>query len=171
MSQQIVIDVQSFTRGGKTLQGEIPVARMERLHDLLTDIGGSLAYRAEGSTSREGRPQLRLEVEGALPLCCQRCLGPIGHAVQLVSVLEFVPSLTEESDLTEEELEDDSRDFLPMQKEIDLITQVEDEVLLALPAVPRHDECEAPAGATNGARESPFAVLGQLQGTQKKTSQ
>ncbi|MCL2829319.1 MAG: DUF177 domain-containing protein [Betaproteobacteria bacterium] len=163
MSQQMIIDLHSFTHGGKTLQGEFPVVEMVRVHDLLAEIAGALLWRVEGSLGKDGRPQLRLSVEGELSLRCQRCLGPIAYPLQLLSVLEFVPSLTEESDLTAEELEDDSRDFLPMQKKVDLMKQIEDEVLLALPVVPRHDECEAPAAAKSGVKESPFAVLEQMR--------
>jgi hypothetical protein len=45
--------------------------------------------------------------------CCQRCLEAIEYPLELRSLLEFVDS---DGDLTQDELEDDSRDFLPMQR-------------------------------------------------------
>jgi uncharacterized protein len=57
-----------------------------------------------------GGSQLLVEVDGTLSLCCQRCLETIEYPIEVRSLLEFVDS---DDDLTQEELEDDSRDFLP----------------------------------------------------------
>jgi uncharacterized protein len=93
-------------------------------------------------------------------LCCQRCLEAIEHPIEVRSLLEFVDS---DGDLTQEELEDDSRDFLPDQKELDVAVLIEDEILLALPIAPRHDDC-LPGAARGSANVSPFSVLAGLQG-------
>jgi len=46
----------------------------------------------------------------------------------------------------------------------DLLALVEDEVLLALPLVPRHENCDPPVKAGVDEEISPFAVLRQLRG-------
>jgi uncharacterized protein len=79
----------------------------------------------------------------------------------LRSLLEFVDS---DGDLTQEELEDDSRDFLPHAEGTDVAVLIEDEILLALPSVPRHDDCVLPGGGQESAKVSPFSVLAGLQG-------
>jgi uncharacterized protein len=56
-----------------------------------------------------------VEVDGVLSLCCQRCLEPLEYPLELRSLLEFVDS---DSDLTQEDLEDDSRDFLPARRSL-----------------------------------------------------
>lgn len=161
MSQQIVIDSLSFAREGRSLQGELPVSGLERLHDALAEVAGHVSYRLQGRTGRQGKPQLVLEVVGEVPLVCQRCLGRLDHPLSIVSILELV---ADEADLTQDELEDDSRDFLVAQKELDVAALIEDEIILALPVAPRHDDCELPDGSSRGTKVSPFAALAALKG-------
>jgi uncharacterized protein len=161
MSRRVLIDSLAFGREGASLQGEVPLVALTRLSDLLLDSAGCLTYRAEGGMGSGDRAQLLLQVDGVLSLCCQRCLEPLAYALELRSLLEFVAS---DSDLTQEDLEDDSRDFLPAEKELDVLALVEDEILLALPTVPRHDDCALPGGAGESTKESPFSVLAGLKG-------
>lgn len=161
MSQRVVIDIPAFAVERASLAGELELCQLARLADLLSDAGGSLVYRLDGSMGSDGRAQLRVAVDGVVSLCCQRCLEALAHPLELRSVLEFVAS---DSDLTQEELEDDSRDFLPLEKELDVIALIEDEILLALPAVPRHDDCVLPGGSQESPSESPFSILAGLKG-------
>lgn len=161
MSQQIVIDSLSFAREGRSLKGELPVSGLERLHDQLAEIAGVVVYRLNGRTSRQGMPQLVLEVVGEVPLICQRCLGRLDTPLSIVSVLELI---ADEADLTQDELEDDTRDFLVVQKELDVVALIEDEIILGLPTAPRHDDCALPDGSTRGTKASPFAALAALKG-------
>ena len=161
MSRRVVIDSLAFAVEGRSLRGELPLAALSRLLDLLTDSDGFLRYGIDGGLGPRNRSQLVVKVDGVVSLCCQRCLEPLEYPLQLCSLLEFVDS---DSDLTQDDLEDDSRDFLPAQKELDVALLVEDEVLLALPAAPRHDDCVLPGGGQASAVESPFSVLAGLKG-------
>ncbi|MBL8398084.1 MAG: DUF177 domain-containing protein [Candidatus Accumulibacter sp.] len=161
MSRRVLIDGLAFGREGGSLTGELQVAALTRLHDLLTGSAGSLRYRAEGRRTDRDRSQLHIEVTGSLSLCCQRCLETLEYPLRLRSLLEFVD---DESDLTQDELEDDSRDFLPVDKELDLEQLIEDEILLALPPAPRHEACSLPGPERDLARVSPFSVLAGLRG-------
>jgi uncharacterized protein len=161
MSRRVVIDSQVFGREGGSLRGDLPVASLSRLLDLLTDSAGSVVYRIEGRVGSSNRPQLRVEVDGVLSLCCQRCLEPVEYPLDLRSLLEFVDR---EGDLTQDELEDDSRDFLPHEKELDVAVLIEDEILLALPTVARHEDCRLPGGGQESAKVLPFSVLADLHG-------
>ena len=161
MSRRVVIDSLAFGREGAALQGEVPLASLTRLLDFLADSTGCVRYQVEGSVGSRNRSQLLVHVDGVVQLCCQRCLEPLRYPLALRSLLEFTDG---ESDLTQEELEDDSRDFLPAEKELDLVQLIEDEILLALPTVPRHEDCVLPSGAQQSAEESPFAILASLKG-------
>lgn len=162
MSQQTVIDSLAFAREGAVLEGNLRVAGLERLHDQLTQVDGELSFRLEGRlVGREKTPELLLSVRGGLSLRCQRCLGGLPHQVQVDSVLELIES---EDDLTQEDLEDDSRDFLPAQKDLDVAGLVEEEVLLDLPVAPRHESCVMPEAAVATEKASPFAALAALKG-------
>lgn len=143
------------------LQGVLAVADLGRLHDLLTDSAGELQFRLEGFRGQRGESMLRVQVTGTLPLTCQRCLEGIPFAVDVDSVLEIVP---ENAEMSQDELEDDSRDFLPVAGELKVAELVEDEVLLALPFAPRHENCGLPGDAEAGERQGPFAALGTLKG-------
>ncbi len=161
MSRQVHIDSLSFGREGGSLTGELQIAALARTQDLLTDASGCLRYRAKGALSERGRVQLHLEVTGTLALCCQRCLETLEYPLQLHSLLEFIDS---ENDLTQEELEDDSRDFLTNDKALDVENLIEDEILLALPPAPRHENCRLPLSGRETATVSPFSVLAGLRG-------
>ena len=160
MSQRIVINSLVFAREAGSLQGELPVAELTRVLDLLASSASSLSYRLEGRLGESGRPQLLLQLDGVLSVCCQRCLEGINYPLKVRNVLEFVD---DEDDLTQEEVEDDSMDFLPAQSEIDVVALIEDEVILSLPSAPRHESCVIPASEQDAPEDSPFAVLKGLR--------
>ncbi len=161
MSRRIVIDSLAFAREAGSLQGELPIAELTRTLDLLTDSSGGVRYRVEGAFGARSRPQLSLQLDGVLSLRCQRCLEGVDYQLKVRSVLEFVEN---EEDLTQEEIEDDSKDFLPAQNEVDVVALIEDEVILNLPPAPRHESCAMPASGQGAERFSPFSVLEGFKG-------
>ena len=161
MSKRIVINSLAFARDAGSLQGELPIASLTRLLDKLVDSTGSLSYRVDGRFGSRNRPQLLLQLDGVLSVCCQRCLEGIDYPIAVRSVLEFVD---DEEDLTQEEIEDDSKDFLPAQNELDVLALIEDEVILDLPSAPRHESCALPDSGQGTGKISPFSVLKGLKG-------
>ncbi len=156
-----ISDSFAFAREGRVLQGTLAVSSLERLHDLLAEVSGELVFRLQGGREERGQSMLYLEVTGTLPLACQRCLEPIQFNLDIESRLELIP---ESADLSQEELEDDTRDFLPVAGELNVAELVEDEVLLALPVAPRHERCGLPGAADAGEWVNPFATLAGLKG-------
>lgn len=156
-----VSDAFAFARDGRVLEGALDVADLERLHDLLAEIDGEVNFRLVGVKGERGQPQLRLTVTGEVPLACQRCLQGIRFSLAVDSLLELVP---EGAELSQDELEDDTRDFLPVAGALDVAGLVEDEILLALPVAPRHEKCGLPGAAEAGETISPFAALAALKG-------
>lgn len=150
-----------FAREGRFLEGELAVSSLERLHDLLAEVSGSISFRLQGFKSERGELMLHLEVGGVIPLACQRCLKAIPFELDVDNLLEIVP---EGADMSQDELEDDTRDFLPLAGELDVAELVEDEILLALPVAPRHEKCGLPGSADAGERINPFAKLAGLKG-------
>lgn len=161
MSQRVVIDSLVFAREGRSLQGELPVAGLARVLDLLTDPAGKISYRLDGQLGSRNEAQLVLRIDGTLSLRCQRCLEGIDYPVKVRSLLELVK---DEEELTQEEIEDDSKDFLVAQKELDVVELIEDEIILDLPPAPRHESCALPEGAQDVEKVSPFFVLKSLKG-------
>jgi len=156
-----ISDAFAFARDGRVLEGTLAVEDLERLHDLLAEIGGEVTFRLEGFKGESGESMLHLEVSGTIPLSCQRCLEAVPCDLDVDARLELVPAGAE---LSQDELEDDTRDFLPVERELDVVELVEDEILLALPVAPRHEKCGLPGAANAGERINPFAKLSGLKG-------
>ena len=96
-----------------------------------------------------------------MSVCCQRCLEGVDYSLKVRSLLEFVD---DEEDLTQEDLEDDSKDFLTAQSELDVVALIEDEIILELPSAPRHESCALPDTGQGSGRVSPFSVLQGFKG-------
>jgi uncharacterized protein len=108
---------------------------------------------------------LQLKADVRLALCCQRCLAPVEETVALDRSLRFVADEQQAAAL-DAELEDD---VLALERVLDLRELVEDELLLALPLVPRHAQCPEPLPLGDDQepadeRSNPFAVLAGLKG-------
>lgn len=162
-----VIDSLRFAEAGNRIAGRLALARLPRLADVLVRQDGFLDCALEGcrvDCAGESRPGLRLTVTGRLQLQCQRCLAEVGIDCAIDSRLLLVP-LGE--GWPEEELEADAFDAIPASQALSLLELVEEEVLLALPVVPRHADCALPRAVAGVAEEdralSPFAALAGLK--------
>ncbi|WP_265942567.1 YceD family protein [Dechloromonas sp. A34] len=156
-----ISDAFVFAREGRVLEGTLAVSALERLHDLLAEVSGEVTFRLEGFKGANGELMLHLEVSGVLPLACQRCLKSVAFDLDVDNLLQLVP---EGAELSQDELEDDTRDFLPVARELNVVDLVEDEILLTLPVAPRHEKCGLPGAADAGERINPFAKLAGLKG-------
>lgn len=153
MSEQTVIDGFEFARMGRSLGGGIDVSRLGRLADSLYSNSGRIDYAISGEIDGEGNCLLRLSIGGTLHLRCQRCLGDVEHPLELKVSLKLVK---DESDLGDIEDEDPEVDSIVVKDKLEILSMIEDEILLDLPFSPRHVEC---GGADEVVRESPFSIL------------
>lgn len=160
MPQRVVINGVEFARGSESMSGELPVAGFARLRDALVESAGNMRYSLAGSLGSRGEALLHLRVEGSLPLQCQRCMEPYDHALDVDVLFELLPG---DAELTQEEVEDDSRDYLPADGDIDVLALIEDEIILALPVAPRHEECSVSLPRPEGGKVSPFDALAALK--------
>jgi len=164
-----VIDSLEFAAKGDCIRGRLAVARLPRLADVLANRDGWLDCELSGwqEKGRAGATAdkfgLRLRVSGRLGMGCQRCLAEVGVDCHIDSRLLLVPPGAE---WPEDELEADDYDAIPAERELSVLSLVEEEVLLALPAVPRHEKCGLPGDPgpqEEESRPSPFAVLAGLK--------
>lgn len=177
------LDVFALARAAARVEGAWPLADLARLAvDLFGDAdappAGMVSFTAAGERRpvRGGEPEtwLHLQAGAEVRLVCQRCLGPMAHRLEVDRRLRFVHD-EQEAERLDEESEDDVL-ALPGGR-LDLRALVEDELILALPLVPRHEACPEPllrsrdneAGAQadlepeEGTERRPFAVLAQLR--------
>lgn len=162
---EAVIDGPEFARLGRRLSGAVPVAALSRLADVLTDVSGTLDCEVRGEhdkdESRDGKDWLDLRIEGKLALRCQRCLETLEFPLRVEARLLLVTA--GEPWPEEEEMETDAFDAIEASRELDLLSLIEDEALLALPIAPRHEDCRPPLAAGDEQEPSPFAVLAGIR--------
>ena len=142
------LDVAAFAADGGTIEGDWPGPSLERLADLQVppqDVGqADVHWRAQGErrtkAGSEAELWLTLSVQAPVWLTCQRCLQPMAVDLALDRRLRFVHGESQAEALDAES--DD--DVLALPRWLDLRELVEDELLLGLPLVPRHETCPQP---------------------------
>lgn len=168
------LDVGLFSRDAGSLEGEWPIAALTRLaaaahpeHPPAADAMVTWALRGERHAGAGGEPQhwLGLRANTAIDLVCQRCLGPVRAELAVDRRILFVEGEARAETL-DAELEDD---VLALTRSLDAQALIEDELLLALPLVPRHERCPQPLAApaedapAEEVRPNPFAALRSLK--------
>jgi len=170
------MDVFAFVRRAGVVEGEVALAAFSRFAEGLPAQGDAvLRWSARGEVGRRGVLWLHLAFAAQPTVLCQRCLTAFAWSVDARVTLEIVAS---EAELTEVHgLLDDTAIAAPEKvlgsDRFDLLAQIEDELILAVPHVTRHDVCpEQPgvAGVTTGdddivvtPQRSPFAALQALK--------
>jgi uncharacterized protein len=143
-------DVFEFARSGRQAAGAVRVSQLPRmLNEVAADAPGrdtGFTWQAEGSTQSElqddgaegQQPYLRLAVHGSAWLECQRCLAPYEQAFDVDATYRLVGS---EAEADEFPLDDDEVDVIVGSRQFDLVDLIEEELLLSLPLVPKHEVC------------------------------
>ncbi len=105
-----------------------------------SDLTRRVRWRAVGSLRPVGGEKqiwLHLLADADVVLQCQRCLLPLDEAVHVDRHFRFV-----DDEATAAAIDDEmEEEVLALPKSLNLRELVEDEMLLALPLVPRHDVC------------------------------
>lgn len=145
--------------------GELALSSLPKLSGLLTDSAGAMQVDLLASKIMD-LPALTGVMEGLLHLQCRRCDKPYATNLRHELDLRLVSSEEEE-----ERLMQDCEPYWVQDDELALRELLEDELLLALPMLPRCDSCEnivngaAPPAAPEQEprRENPFAALKKLK--------
>nr|WP_311529453.1 YceD family protein [uncultured Ralstonia sp.] len=169
-------DLFAFIRAGEPASGAVNLTDMPRLlaeqaADAPADANAQFRWKMQGAVREEAtagqtahqRLFVDLEVDGAVWLQCQRCLKAYEQPLPVRSRLEVMRS---EAEADAAPLDDDEADVIVGSRSFDLITQIEDELLLALPVSPRHALCPdevLPEEVEAEKKPSPFAVLANLK--------
>lgn len=157
----------------QSLEGSIKLSGMKRLQQVLIDEAEDAQCELVFSKPQAREYRLHLKVRAKLPLQCQRCLET--YHEQVDSDVELALLHTEaEVELVPDNLEP----YLVSEDSLDVSTLVEDELLLSVPAIPRHPEgefCDAKTlhefdedevleeETESEEKPNPFAVLGDLK--------
>jgi uncharacterized protein len=157
-----IVDPWRVSEQKQAFSGSVQLGDLPRLSPLLSRSEGSADYRFLFSRDQHRRPMIEGHVEATLWQTCQRCLEEMPIVVAADFRLVVVQGLDEAGQL------DEDVDPLLAEQGVSLLDLVEDELILALPVVPLHEDCEglkldddmATAGEP---RENPFAALKALK--------
>ncbi|NYT23074.1 DUF177 domain-containing protein [Alcaligenaceae bacterium] len=164
------VDVWDLARLRRTLRGKVALRGLSRLLDgLPAQPDREVDWQLAGETDSLGRRHLTLRAHAVVTLECQRCLGPLDLPLDVENRLQLVE--TEAELETEEQVDDDpdAPDCVAGSAHFDALSLVEDELILALPYVPKHEVCPSlpkpleAAEDNDTGRPSPFAVLAELK--------
>lgn len=158
MSRAPFIDGFEFAALGGRRAGNWPVADLPRLQERLTSSAGQLQYQIDGVFDVQGRPALRVRMNGRLELTCQRCLEGSEFEVDIDSVLALA---TSQVAIDLEPVEVEGPEWILAAKTMPVLDLIEDELLLAVPFAPRHEHCSEAVGTAEAAKnsDSPFSGL------------
>jgi len=158
------IEVERAVTTGRVYVGVLALASLPRLASLLADTQGEVRYELKFGRNVIGQRSVSLLADAALPLICQATLDRFEFPVHVDTNLGFVKDETDDAGLPEgyeAALTDDGM--------VDPAALIEDELILAIPVVPRKPDAvikQPTAGPDNEAvdgRPNPFAALTALK--------
>lgn len=159
------LDLHALCANEKTLSGEVGAEHFVRLGEDGVRLVQPLHWRVTGGRVKRGqrpeyaqRPALTLTIHAQLELPCARCLEVLPY--QIEHTRRFILFDSEaQADLAL--IDDDEFDALVEQTPFDILSLVEDELLLSLDPPPRHSLCEL--GDFSAKSEHPFDILSKLR--------
>ena len=169
MHQKLPVEIDPFrlAKAGLILEGKLSLSSMARLSDLLIGDGQVDVKMKFDIDSVLGTPIMSGQFKAELPLVCERCTEPMKFEANIDCSLAIINS--------ERKVEGLAEQYEPWIIDNDdpvlLSSIVEDELILAIPLVPKHSHACLPKEAWFSGEEkiddekpvSPFAVLAALK--------
>ena len=167
-----LLDIAALCRDAELLDGRLALADMGRLGSSLFGPVDALAAATWSAQAGHkpvagGDPErwLHVAAQAEVSLQCQRCLQLMRQPLVVDRRYRFVRS-EQEAERLDEVIEDE---VLTLPGRLDLLALLEDELILALPIVPRHDgNCPQPLPMPSNPPDdapapNPFAKLAALR--------
>jgi uncharacterized protein len=157
------IDPWRLARQHQILRGELPLAEMTRLRESVVASEGHAQLHWAFGVDAEQRFFIQGEVTAEVVMVCQRCLQNLRVPLRAHTRLIVLKPSQQDEDLASE-----WEPLFVTETPLLLRVLVEDELLLALPIVPRHEVCprhdyRAEDDDEAARKPNPFAVLAQLK--------
>ena len=176
--ERLPVEVDPFrlAEARRLLDGEIQLTQMKRLMPLLARTEGAVQLSLEFGVDTTGLATMIGTAQAKLDLLCQRCLEPMAWPLELQLALAFIRPKVDEAGIP-----GPYEPYVVESVPLRLSDMIEDEIILALPSIPRHELAQCPASewlqedksaASETAvdkeqRQSPFSALADLN-TPKK---
>lgn len=148
------------------LAGTVKLVDMPRIANNLNKLEGNAEVELQFGKDEQKLAYVRGQVKAAPTLQCQRCMGPMIYEIMADFALGIVNTLDEANALPSH-----YEPAMTSEGQLALRELVEDELILSLPIIPRHepDACHVklPLQGANlekeEKRENPFHVLETLK--------
>lgn len=160
------LDVDRLSRGEAEIDFDVPLSELPRLRTRIPGIGGSVRGSAR-FRRQSGFAVAELSLAGKAALQCQRCMQVMELPIESTTRVALILAEADAAKVPEA-----LEPVLAREGRIGTGELVEEELLLALPIVPLHEdlsECAVPAAAPLVGEEAPervtqrpFAGLGEL---------
>jgi len=160
------IDPRKLAERGVRIEGEAELSLFPNLASLLVNEQGKVKADLQFENDELRIRTIKGCANGTVNMTCQRCLEPVEIEVEANFNLAIAP--------TEEHAKTLPRYYDPLiveGEELELLSMVEEELILSLPIVPYHDDCsvqtsygdEAAADTETDSKPNPFSVLASLK--------
>jgi uncharacterized protein len=167
------IDVRHWCQESGQLAGQTVLSKFDRLIKETQGLGAenAVTWSVRGWTVTDAagasKAWLHLDASLEMRLTCQRCLSTVNVPSHIQRSYRFVESEAQ----AEREDEESDEDLLVISRDFDLTALIEDEVLMDLPVVPRHDVCPVqvklaaadPDFDAQAVKPNPFSMLAVLK--------
>lgn len=159
-----LIDPEVFATEKQVLEGTVKLGELdERVwsHEYLADKDADVSFVLKGGSDKWQRLFLDLSLKAEIPLICQRCVKPLSFELDETSRIVL---FADEQSLDEAMLSDDELEGMLLEKELDILALIEDQILMAMPYSPRHENCHnIELETVNHDKPNPFAALAGLK--------
>lgn len=172
----LVIDNIAFAKKNERLEGDLSLENFARLAESLQSIASILTtkttadqvdvsqsaaavhYALQGETDAVGQHYLHLAITTDLGTICQRCMATMPLKLNLN--FNYLIADVDVNDVEASDIEgSDDLDLQQASQAMDVIALIEDEIIMAMPIAPIHnDDCGAII-SQSGDKTNPFAVL------------
>ena len=174
----LFIDNLAFAKKNERLEGGLSLADCPRLSELLqaaeknqtskinapeikaqtNKAGVVVNYVLQGETNAAGQHFLHLSLTTNLTTTCQRCLSEM--PLKLALNYNYVIGDVNVNDVEASDIEgSDDIDLQEASQTMDLIALIEDEIIMAMPIAPIHEEDCGAIITQSGEKTNPFSAL------------
>ena len=128
-------DLRSLAERGAVLEGELELAKLSRLRDLLNSSEGQAWAQLSFRLHNGDMLVMALKCKASLELVCQRCLEPVAYEVS--EQVDFAVA-EDENSLA---LVPRGMDLIALEGDrLQPAALIEDELIVSLPLVPKHGD-------------------------------
>jgi uncharacterized protein len=131
------IDPFRLSRQRAEFSGKILISSFDRLREILVDTQGGVDVSLKIGREEHGLVYIKGNVKAALTLACEHCGEPLTYDINVG--LSLSPVLTDSQAV---HLPKEVEPWVTNNQPVSVLELVEEEILLGLPMIAKHDSCE-----------------------------